>query len=59
MKRITVYITEQQVASIQALVVQTGLKWAEVLRRLIDEALVQQATVREDTQPQSQKKALL
>lgn len=38
-KRTTIYLTDHQVASIQAIVEATGLKFAEVLRRLLDRAL--------------------
>jgi Arc/MetJ-type ribon-helix-helix transcriptional regulator len=39
MKRINVYLTDQQIAMVEQLVQQTGLKFAELLRRLLDEAL--------------------
>jgi predicted DNA binding CopG/RHH family protein len=39
MKRTTIYLTDQQVARIQAIVEASGLKFAEVLRRLLDQAL--------------------
>lgn len=43
MKRITLFLTEQQIAAIQAIATSTGLKFAEVLRRLLDTALADQA----------------
>jgi predicted DNA binding CopG/RHH family protein len=39
MKRISVFLTEQQIAALQAMAAQSGLKFAEVLRRLIDKAM--------------------
>jgi hypothetical protein len=39
MKRVSVFLTEQQIAALHALAAQTGLKFAELLRRIIDEAL--------------------
>jgi predicted DNA binding CopG/RHH family protein len=39
MKRITVYLTEQQMKTIEAMVEATGLKFAELLRRVIDKGL--------------------
>jgi Arc/MetJ-type ribon-helix-helix transcriptional regulator len=39
MKRINVYLTDQQIAMVEHLVQQTGLKFAELIRRLLDEAL--------------------
>jgi predicted DNA binding CopG/RHH family protein len=41
MKRVTVYLSEHQVTAVQELSHETGLKWAEVLRRLLDEALAE------------------
>lgn len=57
MDSITVFITQHQRAEIQAIVVATGLKFAEVLRRLIDEGLKEAETShwarrRQQTQPQ-------
>jgi hypothetical protein len=42
MKRITLFITEQQIAAIQAMAATSGLKFAEILRRMIDESLARQ-----------------
>jgi hypothetical protein len=39
MKRVTLFLTEQQIAVIQEMAATTGLKFAEILRRLIDEGL--------------------
>jgi hypothetical protein len=39
MKRISVNLTEQQIATVHQIARETGLKFAEVLRRLIDDAL--------------------
>jgi hypothetical protein len=39
MKRISVHLTEQQIAALQQLVQLTGLKLAELIRRIIDEGL--------------------
>jgi hypothetical protein len=39
MKRINVYLTEQQIAALQQWSHETGLKFAELLRRVIDDAL--------------------
>jgi hypothetical protein len=39
MKRVTVYLTEQQIVALQELSQETGLKFAELMRRLIDEGL--------------------
>jgi Arc/MetJ-type ribon-helix-helix transcriptional regulator len=39
MKRINVYLTDQQIAMVEQLVQETGLKFAELIRRLLDEAL--------------------
>jgi predicted DNA binding CopG/RHH family protein len=42
MKRISVFLTEQQIAALQALAKETGLKFAELLRRIVDKALEEQ-----------------
>jgi hypothetical protein len=42
MKRVSVFLTEQQIAALHALAAQTGLKFAELLRRIIDNALGRQ-----------------
>jgi Ribbon-helix-helix domain len=39
MKRVNVYLTEQQIAALQQLSKQTGLKFAELMRRMIDEGI--------------------
>jgi hypothetical protein len=39
MKRITVFLTEQQIATITDMSRTTGLKFSELLRRIIDQAL--------------------
>jgi Ribbon-helix-helix protein, copG family len=39
MKRVNIYLTEQQIAALQQLSLETGLKVAELVRRLIDNAL--------------------
>jgi len=39
MKRISVYLTEQQIAQLQILAQRLGLSFSEVLRRLLDEQL--------------------
>jgi predicted DNA binding CopG/RHH family protein len=39
MKRVSVFLTEQQIAALHALAAQTGLKFAELLRRILDAAL--------------------
>lgn len=39
MNRITVSLTNQQLIEIQAIVASTGLKFAEVLRRIVDKGL--------------------
>ena len=39
MKRISVHLTEQQIAALQQLSKETGLKFAELLRRIIDEGI--------------------
>lgn len=39
MKRISVFLTEQQIAALKDMAAQTGLKFAELVRRLIDKAL--------------------
>lgn len=41
MKRISVFLTEHQIAALQEMAAQTGLKFAELLRRMIDETLEQ------------------
>ena len=41
MKRITVYITEHEFTAIQHAADTAGIKFAEMLRRLLDEALQQ------------------
>jgi hypothetical protein len=39
MKRVNIYLTEQQIAALQKLARETGLKFAELVRRLLDEGL--------------------
>jgi len=39
MKKISVMLTEQQIATVHRIARETGLKFAEVLRRLLDKAL--------------------
>lgn len=39
MKRISVMLTKQQIATLHQMARETGLKFAEVLRRLLDKAL--------------------
>jgi hypothetical protein len=39
MKRISVNLTEQQIAALQHWSQKTGLKFAEILRRIVDAAL--------------------
>jgi hypothetical protein len=39
MKRINVYLTEKQIAALQQLSKETGLKFAELVRRLLDEGI--------------------
>lgn len=40
MKRITLYMTEQQITALQRLSRETGLKFAELMRRMVDEGIV-------------------
>ena len=47
MKRVSVFLTEQQIAGLQQYAKATGLKFAEVLRRIIDAALAQERRRRE------------
>jgi len=46
MKRINVYLTDQEIAALQQLSQDTGLKFAELVRRLIDEGIARRASVR-------------
>jgi predicted DNA binding CopG/RHH family protein len=39
MKRISVFLTKQQIAALQDVAAQTGLKFAELIRRMIDAGL--------------------
>ena len=39
MKRISVFLTEQQIAALHAWSAATGLRFAELLRRIVDQAL--------------------
>jgi hypothetical protein len=39
MKRISVNLTEKQIATLHQIARESGLKFAEVLRRLLDDAL--------------------
>lgn len=39
MKRVSMFLTEQQIAALQALAAETGLKIAELVRRLLDQGL--------------------
>ena len=47
MKRISVFLTEEQIIGLQQYAKATGLKLAEVLRRIIDAALEQKRHTRE------------
>jgi hypothetical protein len=40
MKRISVHLTDGEIAALKALALETGLKTAELLRRMIDDGLV-------------------
>jgi hypothetical protein len=42
MKRITVFLTEQQITTLQEMAIATGLKFAELLRRVVDAGLALQ-----------------
>ena len=39
MKKVNLYMTEQQIAALQQLAKLTGLKFAELVRRLLDEGI--------------------
>jgi predicted DNA-binding protein len=39
MKKVTTFLTDQELAALQALAERTGLKFADVLRRIIDKGL--------------------
>jgi Ribbon-helix-helix protein, copG family len=39
MKRVNIYLTDQEIAALQQLSQETGLKVAELVRRLIDEGI--------------------
>jgi Ribbon-helix-helix protein, copG family len=47
MKRINVYLTDQEIAALQRLSQETGLKVAELVRRLLDEGIALRRPSRE------------
>jgi len=46
MKRVTLYLTDQEIVGLQQASRETGLKFAELMRRLIDEWLATRARQR-------------